>query len=49
MNDTMFELTNKLVAMKTDPGNESELNNALDLVIAEMKDFTVEEFTCDGV
>lgn len=45
----ILELTEALMALRTDPGAEVALNAALDLVIAELEGLTVEVFECEGI
>lgn len=44
----ILPLSQKLISIKTDPDNKKELNQALDLVVSELKDFTVEVFEKNG-
>ncbi|MEM1312184.1 MAG: M20/M25/M40 family metallo-hydrolase [Patescibacteria group bacterium] len=44
----IIPLTKKLISIKTDPQNKSQLDEALNMIISELGDFTVEIFERNG-
>jgi succinyl-diaminopimelate desuccinylase len=48
MIDKILDLSKKLIAIKTDPDNAPALSEALDIIVGELEDFTVEKFEANG-
>ena len=48
MKSEILKLSERLIALKTDPDNRKELDKALALVERELKGFTIERFNKDG-
>jgi succinyl-diaminopimelate desuccinylase len=49
MIDSVLSLSKRLIRIQSDPDNAPELQQCLNIVCAELSNFTVEEFNCDGV
>lgn len=46
---SILSLTERLMSLRTDPGNFEQLNRALDIIREYLSGFTVEQFDVDGV
>lgn len=49
MKHSALPLTKKLIKLQSYPGNDKALEKCLDLVLAELQDFTIERFENNGV
>ena len=45
----IINLSEKLISIKSDPHNDRELTNVLDIALQPLRDFTIERFEKDGV
>lgn len=49
MENKILSLSEQLIAIRTDPGNKTELDEALELCLSHLREFTIERFEKDGV